>query len=280
MKVKRSTQGKGQGKGHGKAQKWKDTRTKRCSRSVTVTSIDLNSSPAVARLINEHQVLAKKKPSIKRLETKPKSVSDTKKTGPQKFYAHTNGNSSSAVEETEEMAHNSFSDFDHHGNGLELTKEKLFLKPGRLEGSALHQCAVRDDKKNHAVVIMQKDQSLCFRGKCFLTCLYGRVEVMGFTIEEGQQPYPLFSPASHCPITVRAMETENTGYTEDTAQLTDILRDYLTSASRKKLVGQLIRDSSIILLEPMESTLTRFLSSFPDLSELFNPTMNELYQLF
>uniref|UniRef100_A0AAV2LZ97 Polynucleotide 5'-hydroxyl-kinase NOL9 n=1 Tax=Knipowitschia caucasica TaxID=637954 RepID=A0AAV2LZ97_KNICA len=145
-----------------------------------------------------------------------------------------------------------------------------------LEGSALHHCAVRDDKKNHAVVVMQKDQTLCFRGKCFLTCLYGRVEVMGFTIEEGQQPYPLFSPASHSPITVKATDTENTGLNEDTAHLSDILRDYLTSGSRKKLIGKVIRDSSIILLEPMESTLTRFLSSFPDLSELFSPPASEL----
>ncbi|KAJ0064817.1 hypothetical protein NL108_015590, partial [Boleophthalmus pectinirostris] len=118
--------------------------------------------------------------------------------------------------------------------------------------------------------------TLCFRGKCFLTCLYGRVEVMGFTIEEGQQPYPLFSPASHSPISVRAMETENTHFSEDSAHLADVLRDYLTSGSRKKLAGKVIRDSSIILLEPMESTLTRFLSSFPALSELFSPPVNEL----
>ncbi|XP_033826171.1 polynucleotide 5'-hydroxyl-kinase NOL9 [Periophthalmus magnuspinnatus] len=271
MKVKRSSHGKG----HGKSQKWRDARTKRC-RPTAVTSSDLNSTPAMAQLINEHQVLGKKKPNIKRLETKPKSVSDSKKTGPQKFFAHTNGNSSSAVEEAEEMEQNSFSGFGHHGNGLEFVGDKQFFKPGRLEGNALHHCAVRDDKKNHAVVVMQKDQTLCFRGKCFLTCLYGRVEVMGFTIEEGQQPYPLFSPASHSPITVRAMETENTHFSEDSAQLADILRDYLTSGSRKKLAGKVIRDSSIILLEPMESTLTRFLASFPDLNELFSPPVSEL----
>lgn len=30
---------------------------------------------------------------------------------------------------------------------------------------------------------------------------------MGFTIEEGQESYPLFSPASHCPLTVRTLES-------------------------------------------------------------------------
>lgn len=271
MKVKRSTQGKG----HGKSQKWKDSRTKRCRPTTPVTSSDLNSSPAMARLINEHQVLSKKKPSIKRLETKPKDVFESKKTGPQKFYAHTNGNSGSSVEEAEDLLQSSISEFHHHGNGIETIDEKQFLKPGRLEGSALHHCAIRDDKKNHAVMVMQKDQTLCFRGKCFLTCLYGRVEVMGFTIEEGQQPYPLFSPASHCPLTIRAMQTENT-HTEEPVQLSEILKDYLPIGPRKKLIGKVIRNSSIILLEPMESTLTRFLSSFPDLSELFSPPANEL----
>lgn len=271
MKAKRSTQGKG----HGKSHKWKDVRAKRCRPATPVTSSNLNSSPSMARLVNEHQALSKKKPSIKRLETKPKNVSDSKKTGPQKLYAHTNGNSSSATEEAEDLLQNSISGFMHHGNGIETIDEKQFLKPGRLEGSALHHCAVRDDKKNHAVVVMQNDQTLCFRGKCFVTCLYGRVEVMGFTIEEGQQPYPLFSPASHCPLTIRAMETENT-HTEEPAQLSDILKDYLPSGSRKKLIGKVIRNSSIILLEPMETTLTRFLSSFPDLGQLFSPPVNEL----
>lgn len=271
MKVKRSAQGKTLGKSH----KWKDSRTKRCRPTAPVTSSDLNSSPAMARLISEHQAISKKKPSIKRLETKPKAVSDSKKTGSQKFYAHTNGNSGSAAEEAEDLLQDCISEFLQHGNGIETIDEKQFLKPGRLEGSALHHCAIRDDKKNHAVVVMQKDQTLCFHGKCFLTCLYGRVEVMGFTIEEGQQPYPVFSPASHCPVTVRAMDTENT-HTEEPGQLSEILKDYLPSASRKKLVGKVIRNSSIVLLEPMESTLTRFLSSFPDLSQLFSPPANDL----
>lgn len=47
----------------------------------------------------------------------------------------------------------------------------------------------------------------------------------------------------------------------------------LFPASRKKLLKQVTPTSSIILLEPMETQLTRFLSSFPDLSELFSPPM-------
>lgn len=268
MKVKKSTQNKG----HVKSQKWKEA--KRCR--PTVTSSDLSSSPVMVRLINEHQAITKKKPSIKRLETKPRHVSDSTKTktGLPECSTHTNGGSTFEMEEAEDMQHDNSISGSLYGNGVDSMDDTQFFKPGRLEGKALHYCALRDDKKNHAVVIMQREQTLCFRGKCLLTCLYGRVEVMGFTIEEGQQPYPLFSPASHSPITVTAIETENTrgGSTE----LTDVLRDYLTSGSRKRLAGKVIRDTSIVLLEPMESTLTRFMSSFPDLSELFSPTVNEL----
>ncbi|GAA6216680.1 polynucleotide 5'-hydroxyl-kinase NOL9 [Lates japonicus] len=117
---------------------------------------------------------------------------------------------------------------------------------------------------------MQKEQTLCFRGKCFLTCLYGRVEVMGFTIEEGQQSYPLFSPASHCPLTIRALESSD-GTRDDKTEAASILQKYLSSASRKKLLKRITSNSSLILLEPMETPLTRFLSSFTELSELFSP---------
>lgn len=263
MKVKKSSQVKG----HVKSQKWKDNRAKRCR--PTVTS-DLSSSPVMARLINQHQAITKKKPSIKRLEVKPKPVSDSTK----KLYAHTNGGSAFTMEEAEDMAHEHSLTGSLYGNGVDTTDDRELFKPGRLEGKALHYCAVRDDNKNHAVVVLQKDQTLCFRGKCLLTCLYGRVEVMGFTIEEGQQPYQLYSPASHSPITIKAIETENTR--EGSTELTDVLRDYLTSGSRKRLVGKVIRNTSIVLLEPMESTLTRFLSSVPELGDLFSPPVNEL----
>ena len=75
-------------------------------------------------------------------------------------------------------------------------------------------------------------QTLCFRGKCLLTCLYGRVEVLGFTIEEGQQPYPLYSPSSHCPLTITALadsslSTKNRKEGRQEAKM--VVRKYLSS---------------------------------------------------
>lgn len=152
-------------------------------------------------------------------------------------------------------------------------------------------------------------QTLCFRGKCFLTCLYGRVEVMGFTIEEGQESYPLFSPASHCPLTIRALESPVRSR-DGRNEASIILQKYLPAgkhminspavlwesdvtivysllcycmdysfvtvhfaAARKNLLKRIMSNSAIILLEPMETPLTRFLGSFTDLSELFSPPM-------
>lgn len=272
MKVNKNTQAKS------KSQKWKDVRGKRCR--PPISSSDLNSSPVMAKMIKEHQVSVKKKPSIKRLKNKAKPVSEPKiipaQSGSKKSYSQANGSSAFNLDkETDDFKEwREYSQLIHK-NGVETSDDVEDVHPGRLEGEALHHCAQRDDRQNRAVLVMQKDQTLCFRGKCFLTCLYGRVEVMGFTIEEGQQSYPLFSPASHCPLTIRAMESSDDSR-NDRTRASHILQEYLTAASRKKLLKSVTSSSAIILLEPMETPLTRFLSSFTDLSELFSPPVSEL----
>ncbi|TNN45859.1 Polynucleotide 5'-hydroxyl-kinase NOL9 [Liparis tanakae] len=274
MKVNKSKWVKGQAK----SLKWKDVRGKRCRPPVSAS--DPISSPVIIRMAKEHQAFVKKKPNIKRLKSKAKPINDAKKKHPQsgskKSHAHANGSSvlrmNDELNKSEEWKQYSKS---VHRNGVQTSAHVEDVRSGRMEAEALHNCAERDDRQNHAVLVMQKDQTLCFRGKCLLTCLYGRVEVMGFTIEEGQQSYPLFSPASHCPLTIRALESSDQTRDETTEAL-PILRKYLQLASWKKLLKKVTSHSSIILLEPMETPLTRFLSSFTDLSELFNPLINEL----
>ncbi|XP_038577807.1 polynucleotide 5'-hydroxyl-kinase NOL9 [Micropterus salmoides] len=274
MKVNKPTQVRG----HAKSQKWKDVRGKR-SRP-PISSSELKSSPVMARAIREHQASVKKKPTLKRLQSKPKSVSDSKKktaqSGVKKSHTQANGSSAFTIDNESEDSQD-WKEYSQsiHRNGVETSGYMEDVKPSRLEGDALHHCAQRDDRQNHAVLVMQKNQTLCFRGKCSLTCLYGRVEVMGFTIEEGQQSYPLFSPATHCPLTIRALESSD-HTRDDRTEASPILRKYLPSASRKKLLKRIMPSSSIILLEPMETPLTRFLSSFTDLTELFSPPMSEL----
>ncbi|KAM4564066.1 polynucleotide 5'-hydroxyl-kinase NOL9 [Odontesthes bonariensis] len=273
MKVNKHTQIKG------KSQKWKDVKGRRCR--PPIKSSDLNSSPVMVSIIKEHQVSVKKKASVKRLKNKAKTLSEHKtvslESGSKKPYSQANGSSVFTLEEeTEDLKDWKEYSQSFHGNGhVEISGDMEDAQPGRLEGEALHHCAQRDDRQNRSVLVMQKHQTLCFRGKCLLTCLYGRVEVMGFTIEEGQKSYPLFSPASHCPLTIRALESSDYAR-DDRAEASHILQKYLSSASRKKLLKKMTSTSSVILLEPMETPLTRFLSSFADLSELFSPTMGEL----
>lgn len=275
MKVNKPTQSKG----HGKSQKWKDVRGKR-SRP-PISSSELNSSPVMAKMIKEHQTSVKKKPNVKRLKNKAKPVCDSKKKTPQsglKKSHHTQANGSSTF--TMDIDSNYSQEWKKysqsiHGNGVETSDGAEDVRLSRLEGDSLHDCAARDDRRNHAVLVMQKDQTLCFRGKCFLTCLYGRVEVMGFSIEEGQETYPLFSPASHCPLTIRALESP-VHTRGDRMEASAILQKYLPAAARKNLLKRITTKSSIILLEPMETPLTRFLGSFSDLTELFSPPVSEL----
>nr|XP_020474626.1 polynucleotide 5'-hydroxyl-kinase NOL9 [Monopterus albus] len=274
MKVNKPTQIKG----HAKSQKWKDVRGRRGR--PPVSSSDLSSTPVIARMVEEHQASVKKKPTVKRLKNKAKPVSDSKKSTPQsgfkKSYTEANGSSAFTMDnESDDLQDWKEYSQSIHGNGVKKSGDKEDAWPTRLEGEALHYCAERDDQRNSAVLVMQQDQTLCFYGKCFLTCLYGRVEVMGFTIEEGQQSYPLFSPASHCPLTIRALESPD-DTRDDRMEASAILRKHLTPASRKKLLKRIMSSSSVILLEPMETPLTRFLSSFPNLSELFSPPVSEL----
>lgn len=277
MKVNKNTQVKG------KPQKWKDVKAKRCRSSIK--SSDLNSSPVMVRMIKEHQASVKKKPSVKRLKNKAKTVTETKKISPgsgykkpdpQKSHPQANGCSTSALDGNKDHLQDwRASSESVHVNGMDTSDNTEDVQGGRLEGEALHHCAQRGNQRNRAVLVMQKNQSLCFRGKAMLTCLYGRVEVMGFTIDEGQKSYPLFSPASHCPLTIRALG--HSDYTRDErTEASNILENYLSPASRKKLVKKTTSASSIILLDPLETPLTRFLLSFTHLSELFSPPVSEL----
>ncbi|XP_037539722.1 uncharacterized protein LOC119416604 [Nematolebias whitei] len=275
MKVNKLTQVKG------RSHKWKDVRSRRCR--APIKSSDLNSSPALVQVVQEHQVSVKKRPSAKRLKHKAKAVVEPKaiasESESKKSYSHTNGGSTFTMN-TPCSPGEDLQDWKEYSqsirrNDVETLGEMQDVLGGRVEGEALNHCAQRDDRQNHAVLVLQKDQTLCFRGKCILTCLYGRVEVMGFTIEEGQKSYPLFSPASHCPLTIRAMETSHYDR-DDRTDASRVLQEHLPPASRKKLLKKITSTSSIVLLEPMETSLTRFLSSFTNLSGLFSPTGSEL----
>lgn len=152
MKVNKDTQVKC----NVKSLKWKDVRGIR-SRA-PIGAADLNSSPVMAHVIKQHQASAKKKPAVKRLKKRAKCVSDSKKGSPLKK-TQANGSSTFTMngdsDDSEEWRGFSQS---IQANGVKNTSNLSQGQPRRLEAPSLHGCAERDDKRNHAVVVMQKDE--------------------------------------------------------------------------------------------------------------------------
>lgn len=156
MKVKKPSPGKS----HAKSQKWKNVKGKRCR--PPITSSGLNSSPVMAVMATEHKASANKKPSLKRLKNKAKSVTESKISSSQstskKPHTEANGNSSFTIDEAEDL--DDWREYSRsiQENGTGTSEEKPDVKPGRLEGESLHYCTERNHRKNQAVVVMQKDQ--------------------------------------------------------------------------------------------------------------------------
>lgn len=245
----------------------------------------LNASTSKTKL--EQLLTKREKPRLKRLKksyAKPVTVNlDTSSSAEEKVkntsraLAHTNGDTelegSSDSEDLQE--------WDAYANSvLQNGMESSTLSDtDQVEKDELQYHVQLDHTQNRAVLVMHQGQTLCFRGKCLLTCLYGRVEVLGFTIEEGQQPYPLFSPPSHCPLTISALgnnSPSNKNKKEGRLEAKAIVRKYLPLEPCKRLINEVNSDSCVVLLEPLDTPLTRFLTSFTELKEIFGINSWEL----
>uniref|UniRef100_A0A8B9JH85 Polynucleotide 5'-hydroxyl-kinase NOL9 n=1 Tax=Astyanax mexicanus TaxID=7994 RepID=A0A8B9JH85_ASTMX len=255
----------------------------------------LSQSPATAKL--EHQLGNRQKFKLKRLQKAfPKTVSMTAEEQVRKKekvsapatvpHGHTNGGmeveNGSESEDSQEWRSYAKSVLQ---NGTEKggrggRKNSTSAAPEPVENEEVPKYhAQHDHVQNHTVLALQQGQSLCFRGRCLLTCLSGRVEVLGFTIEQGQQPYPLFSPPSHCPLTITALEdcsVSTKNKKEGRLEAKAIIRKYLSSEPRKRLLGAVDCGSCVVLLQPLDTPLTRFLTSFSELDQLFDINSKEL----
>ncbi|CAI5782667.1 CLP1_P domain-containing protein [Podarcis lilfordi] len=127
-------------------------------------------------------------------------------------------------------------------------------------------------KEGRAFLLLPQGQALTFTGKCSLTCLYGSVRVFGFNIVPDQPPYHLFSPYSHCALTIEAVaykEPETSGK-EMKAEAKSILRAHLVPRdARCKLMKDFIPQCSMILLERLDTPATRFIHSYSNFSHIF-----------
>ncbi|XP_036388316.1 polynucleotide 5'-hydroxyl-kinase NOL9 isoform X1 [Megalops cyprinoides] len=268
---------------------------KRHSQNATPMNSDpSNASPDTAMAKKYYQLASRGKPSLKRLKGSARPVysghgqvalqrgKGTFKTGapPQ---PHTNGgpeleldSSSEDSEHWSSYARSILQNGMEGSSGQEVSAGTVLGGKGE-ESPPYH--AELDCVHNRAVLVLQQGQTLTFRGKALLTCLYGRVEVLGFTIEEGQQPYPVFSPPTHCPLTVTAMVNSlitSKTRKERRLEAKAIVRKYLSTEPRKRLQSAVDSDSCLVLLEPLDTPLTRFLTSLPEHRELFGLSAMEL----
>ncbi|XP_051947607.1 polynucleotide 5'-hydroxyl-kinase NOL9-like [Xyrauchen texanus] len=236
------------------------------------------SSSGTAKL--EQQIAKREKPKLKRLKKLYSKtvtlipVNSYTEEGKETFaHVHTNGGTEL------EASSNSEDSKEWSAYAKIVLQSSALPDKEQLEKDSLQYQAQLDHAGNRAVLVMQQGQVLCFRGKCLLTCLYGRVEVLGFTIEEGQQPYPLFSPPSHCPLTITALGNNshfNKNKKEGRLEAKAIVRKYLSSEPCKRLISVVDSDSCVLLLEPLDTPLTRFLHGFSELSEVFGLNSREL----
>lgn len=254
-----------------------------------VRSLDstlLNTSSGTAKL--EQQIAKKEKPAIKRLKklyAKPVTLlsdnncADEDKVKPTSVtFAHVHTNGGTELDDSSRSVDSQ--EWSEYANSvLQNGMETSTLPDSDQAEDGLQFHAHLDHTKNRAVLVMKQSQVLCFRGKCLLTCLYGHVEVLGFTIEEGQQPYPLFSPPTHCPLTINALgnnQSSSKNKKEGQLEAKAIVRKYFTTEPSKKLMNEVDSDSCVVLLESLDTPLTRFLTSFSELTELFGLNSKEL----
>ncbi|XP_043911542.1 polynucleotide 5'-hydroxyl-kinase NOL9 [Protopterus annectens] len=131
--------------------------------------------------------------------------------------------------------------------------------------------------KGRCMVVMAPSQKLTFRGKCQLACLYGSVQVFGFSINPAQPPYDLFSPSSHCPLTIEALAHSSPGKTKKELRMRGkaVIKEHLSRADRQLLLKDFNSRYSILLLEDVETLATSFISGFPEFKHLFSVRLKE-----
>ncbi|XP_015738036.1 polynucleotide 5'-hydroxyl-kinase NOL9 [Coturnix japonica] len=136
-------------------------------------------------------------------------------------------------------------------------------------GAGLAAVEVREGA---AVLLLAPQQVLTFTGRCRLRCLLGAVRVLGFTVEPHQPPLPVLSPPTHCALSLEALPAAHT----DARQLRSAARSALRAhrvrrPARQRVMARFRPGCAVLLLEHLDTALTRFLLSFPPLCRLFQP---------
>ncbi|XP_038602400.1 polynucleotide 5'-hydroxyl-kinase NOL9 [Tachyglossus aculeatus] len=125
--------------------------------------------------------------------------------------------------------------------------------------------------EGRALLLLPQPQVLTFTGKCQVTCLYGRVQVFGFTISPGQRAYNLFSSHTHCALSIEAVGYSMPEKTkkEMRTEARELLKAHLSLANRNQLMKEFSPLCSIVLLEHLETSVTSFILSHLNFANIF-----------
>ncbi|KAM6216890.1 polynucleotide 5'-hydroxyl-kinase NOL9 [Rhynchocyon petersi] len=122
-----------------------------------------------------------------------------------------------------------------------------------------------------AVLLLPLQQFFVFGGICHVTCLYGRVQVFGFTISQGQPAYEVYSTYTNSLLSITAIpySKPEKSKKEIRREARVLLRPYLPRVDRCRLMKSFSPLCSIVVLEHLKTSTTEFISSHPGLSYVF-----------
>ncbi|KAM5248735.1 polynucleotide 5'-hydroxyl-kinase NOL9 [Ctenodactylus gundi] len=137
---------------------------------------------------------------------------------------------------------------------------------------------VRQLGPGRALMLLPAEQSFPFSGICRLTCLYGQVEVFGYVISQGQPARDVFSTYTHAHLTISAVHhaMPEKSKKEMKREARALLRSHLSLEDRCWAMKNFSPLCSIVVLEHLKTSVVRFISSYPGLSNVFTQEIHTL----
>nr|KAF6444626.1 nucleolar protein 9 [Molossus molossus] len=123
-----------------------------------------------------------------------------------------------------------------------------------------------------ALLLLPREQGFTFSGICRVTCLYGQVQVFGFTISQGQPSQDVFSTYTHSRLTINAVHYSmpEKSKKEMKREARTLLRAHLNRDDRCWLMKNFSPLCSIVMLENLKTSTVNFIVSHPGLSYIFH----------
>ncbi|XP_045331459.1 polynucleotide 5'-hydroxyl-kinase NOL9 isoform X2 [Leopardus geoffroyi] len=130
---------------------------------------------------------------------------------------------------------------------------------------------VRPAGPGRALLLLPRDQGFTFSGICRVTCLYGQVQVLGYTISQGHPAQDVFSTYTHSRLTINAVHysVPEKSKKEVKREARALLRSHLNRDDRCWLMKNFSPLCSIVMLEQLRTSTVNFLVSHPGLSYVF-----------